>query len=371
MTTRGGADQVGRRSEVNVLDVARRFETVDRTTLAAETGLTPQAVSNVLGRLTAAGLVEANGTRRGGVGKPATVYRMREASRQAVGVHVTRRGVRLARVDLRGNVRSHLWFDLEPGFSPADVVGVVGAGTTELGTAIEAEGGTMTGVGIGMIGPLDHRRGIVRDAYALSGWNDVPLGELAEEGLGIPVLLDKDVAAAAAGQAWALGHEADDTALILIEAGVGAGLWLRDAAYRGAHTNAGEFGHAVVDLHGPHCVCGRDGCLEAVHDAAIAAGDLEAAADAIAVGALNLVETLDVRHVVLGGTDFLRHEREYLDAVSAQIERHRPGSSWREVAVCPAFHREQSVAAGAGAQVLQRFCFDPEAGAPQALGAGL
>ena len=115
MTTRGGADQIGRRSEVGVLDVARRFETVDRTTVAAETGLTPQAVSNVLARLTAADLIEATGTRRGGVGKPATVYRMRDESRQAVGVHVTRRGIRMARVDLRGKVRSHLWFDLEAG----------------------------------------------------------------------------------------------------------------------------------------------------------------------------------------------------------------------------------------------------------------
>ena len=191
----------------------------------------------------------------------------------------------------------------------------VGVGTERLGAQIDGEGGTLVGVGIGMIGPLDHRAGVVRDAYALKGWADVPLRELAEAGLGIPVLLDKDVTAAASGQAWALGHEADDTALILIEAGVGAGLWLRDAAYRGAHTNAGEFGHAVVDLHGPHCRCGRDGCLEAVHEAALDEGDVEAAAHAIAVGALNLVETLDVRHVVLGGTDFLRHEREYLDAV--------------------------------------------------------
>lgn len=349
-----------------MLDVARRFETVDRTTVAAETGLTPQAVSNVLARLTAADLVEANGTRRGGVGKPATVYRMRDESRQAVGVHVTRRGIRMARVDLRGKVRSHLWFDLEPDFSPPDVVEWVGVGTERLGAEIDGEGGTLVGVGIGMIGPLDHRAGVVRDAYALKGWADVPLRELAEAGLGIPVLLDKDVTAAASGQAWALGHEADDTALILIEAGVGAGLWLRDAAYRGAHTNAGEFGHAVVDLHGPRCVCGRDGCLEAVHDAALAEGDIEAAAHAIAVGALNLVETLDVRHVVLGGTDFLRHEREYLDAVAAQIERHRPGSSWREVVTCPAFHGEHFVAAGAGAQVLQHFCFDPEAGAAAA-----
>jgi hypothetical protein len=74
--------------------------------------------------------------------------------------------------------------------------------------------------------------------------------------------------------------------------------------------------------------------------------------------ALNLVETLDVQHVVLTGTDFARHERAYLDAVAATIERHRPRSSWRSVTVTAAAHGEDSVAAGAGAQVLQRFVFD-------------
>ena len=271
MTTRGGADLIGRRSEVLVLDAARRGEAVDRASLASRTELTPQAVSNVLTRLADAGLVETAGTRSSGVGKPATVYRMRDAARQAVGVHVTRRGVRLAQVDLRGNVGERLWFDLEPDFGPEALIERVREGVGQLGETIAGEGGTLVGVGIGMIGPLDHRRGIVRDAYSPKGWHDVPLCDLAHEALGMPVVLDKDVTAAAAGQAWALGTDAADTALILIEAGVGAGLWLRDATFRGAHTNAGEFGHTVVDINGPRCVCGRDGCVEAVHDAAIAA----------------------------------------------------------------------------------------------------
>ncbi|MFT3865808.1 MAG: ROK family transcriptional regulator [Solirubrobacterales bacterium] len=358
MTSRGGADLIGRRSEALVLGAARRRETIDRASLAAQTELTPQAVSNVLARLTEAGLVEAVGTRRQGVGKPVTEYRMRDGARQAIGVHVTRRGLRLAQVDLRGNVGERLWFDLEPGFGPDAVIDRVREGLGPLAEAIEGEGGTLVGVGIGMIGPLDHRGGVVRDAYGLSGWHDVPLGVLAEEALGLPVLLDKDVSAAAAGQAWALGEGAGDTALILIEAGVGAGLWLRDAAYRGAHTNAGEFGHAVIDVHGPRCVCGREGCLEAVHGAAVEEGDVEEAAAAIAVGALNLVETLDVQHVVLCGTDFLRHEDLYLGAVTEVIERHRPSTSWRSVNVSSAAHGEAGVAAGAGTQVLQRRFFE-------------
>jgi predicted NBD/HSP70 family sugar kinase len=357
MATRGGADLVARRSDALVLTAARQQQAVDRTALATRTGLTPQAVSNVLARLTSAGLLEPLGVRRNGVGKPPTVHQLRDTARQAVGAHVTRRGLRLNRVDLRGRVRSRLWYDLPPAFTPEAALEKLTTGTRQLRQAVDEDGGNLVGVGIGMVGPLDQRLGVVRDAYGLNGWHDVPLRQLAQDILRLPVLVDKDVSAAAAGQVWAQpGHDAD-TAVIMIEAGVGAGLWLGGAVHRGHHTNAGEFGHTVIDLHGPRCVCGRDGCLEAVHYAALERGDVAGAAKAIAVGALNIVETLDVRRIVLAGSDFLRHDENYLDAVTNAINRYRPASTWRWVEVSAAAHGEDCVAAGAGAQILQQLYF--------------
>ncbi|HEX4088182.1 MAG TPA: ROK family protein [Trebonia sp.] len=367
MAARGGTALVSRRSDALVLGMARQEQAVDRSALATRTGLTPQAVSNVLARLTSAGLLEPLGVRRSGVGKPPTMHQLRDTARQAVGAHVTRRGLRLTRVDLRGRVRSRLWYDLPRGFAPGAVLEKLRAGTRELRQAVHADGGDLVGVGIGMVGPLDQRLGVVRDAYGLEGWHDVPLRQLAEDVLGLPVLVDKDVSAAAAGQAWAQpGHDAD-TAVILIEAGVGAGLWLSGAVHRGRHTNAGEFGHTVIDLHGPRCVCGRDGCLEVVHDTALERGDVAGAASAIAVGALNIVEALDVRGIVLAGSDFLRHEEIYLGAVTDAINRYRPASDWRRVDVSAAAHGQDCVAAGAGAQILQQLYFSaspPDSGPP-------
>jgi predicted NBD/HSP70 family sugar kinase len=263
----------------------------------------------------------------------------------------------LTRVDLRGRVRSRLWFDLPRAFAPGVVLEKLEAGTRQLRQAVDAEGGSLVGVGIGMVGPLDQRLGVVRDAYGLEGWHDTPLRQLAQDILGLPVLVDKDVSAAVAGQAWAQPDHDADTAVIMIEAGVGAGLWLSGAVHRGHHTNAGEFGHTVIDLHGPRCVCGRDGCLEVIHNTALERGDVAGAAKAIAVGALNIVEALDVRGIVLAGADFLRHDDVYLAAVTEAINRYRPASQWRGVDVSAAAHGEDCVAAGAGARVLQQLYF--------------
>ena len=49
----------------------------------------------------------------------------------------------------------------------------INPGTRQLGQAVDADGGNL--VGIGMVGPLDQRQGVVRDAYGLAGWHDGPL----------------------------------------------------------------------------------------------------------------------------------------------------------------------------------------------------
>jgi len=94
-----------------------------------------------------------------------------------------------------------------------------------------------------------------------------------------------------------------------------------------------------------------------IHNAALESEDVAGAARAIAVGALNIVEALDVRGIVLAGSDFLRHDEIYLDAVTEAINRYRPASNWRCVEVSAAAHGEDCVAAGAGAQVLQQLYF--------------
>jgi len=51
-------------------------------------------------------------------------------------------------------------------------------------------------------------------------------------------------------------------AYIKVGHGVGSGLILNGALFRGATGSAGEIGHSTVDEHGRLCRCGNRGCLE-------------------------------------------------------------------------------------------------------------
>ncbi|MET8043632.1 ROK family protein [Micromonospora sp. NPDC005215] len=335
---------------------ARRFE---RATVVRATGLTPQAVSKVIARLSADGLIRSTGVRRPGVGKPAIVYELVPDSRYAIGAHVARRTLRLVLVDLAGTVRYSAVSPLPSDFTPQQLLDALRAGIDTMTSSTDLRG-RLTGLGIGMIGPLDHAHGLVRGAHGLRHWHDVPLREIAEKHLGLPVHLDKDVTAGITAEAWRHGATFGDAALIMIESGIGGGFWLGGAAHRGAHTNAGEFGHTVVDLDGPRCVCGRHGCLEIVHQHATEAGDLARAARVVAVGVVNLLQTLDLAHVVLAGADLLRHPQTYLAAVTEAVQADARRAHWLTTRVTLSSLGADAIAAGAAMQVLDRHYGIPE-----------
>jgi glucokinase len=153
-----------------------------------------------------------------------------------------------------------------------------------LDDALASAGATaqdLAAIGVGVPGRVDPLTGVVTLAVNL-GWHDLPLGPWLERRYGVPVLLENDVRAAAAGlhDRAVLGD--DDLAYLSIGTGISAGVVLDGRLHRGVRGLAGEIGHVVLDPDGPPCACGLRGCFEA-----LAAGPAiqRAAAAAIASGA--------------------------------------------------------------------------------------
>ncbi|MEU7479682.1 ROK family transcriptional regulator [Lentzea sp. NPDC042327] len=291
-----------------------RSGALSRADIADRAGLTPQAVSKIVARLLAAGLLEETGTvRGGGRGKPRTSLRLRADGACAYGAYVDRDELRVVRLDLTGAQVSSSVVPLAPMFAPADVLDAL--------APLVEPGGNVLGLGIAIAGPLDFRDGVV-SPNGLPGWSAVPLRVLAEERLGLPVAVDKDTNAAVLAEAWA--RPLRDAALVFAGTGLGMGLLLGGEVHRGARSGAGEFGHTTIQLDGPLCVCGRRGCVEAVHNAAVSGTE---AARVLAAAVVNLVQLLDLDQIVLSGRRVLESPELYLRAlagVDVSVSAHGP-----------------------------------------------
>ena len=92
---------------------------------------------------------------------------------------------------------------------------------------------------------------------------DVVLDDLTQERFGLPAMVENDANAAALAE-WKLGagRGADDLVMLTLGTGVGGGVVIDGALFRGI----AELGHVVVVADGPPCQgrCGGRGHLEAV-----------------------------------------------------------------------------------------------------------
>jgi glucokinase len=122
----------------------------------------------------------------------------------------------------------------------------------------------VAGIGVGVPGPLDLKRGVVLQMPNL-GWGKVPLQKKIEKKFGCSVVLANDVDAGTYGEyLFGAGRGARCLLGVFPGTGIGGACVYEGQIFRGAGRSCLEIGHLRVVPGGPLCGCGRRGCLEAV-----------------------------------------------------------------------------------------------------------
>jgi glucokinase len=123
--------------------------------------------------------------------------------------------------------------------------------------------GEILGIGIGMPGPVDTCRGVVHFLPNIPGWKEVGLKKILERKTRLPIAIDNDAKLMALAEHKGGAAKKYKNALCLtLGTGVGGGLIIDGALYRGPDNAAGEVGHFILNEEGPACGCGGCGCLE-------------------------------------------------------------------------------------------------------------
>jgi fructokinase len=123
-------------------------------------------------------------------------------------------------------------------------------------------------VGVAIPGTVSPMTGLVKNANA-TALNGHPLDKDLSNALGRPVRVANDANCFVLSEATdgaAAGHEI--VFGIIAGTGIGGGICVHGRVLTGAHAIAGEWGHNPLprpyahEMPGPHCYCGRRGCIE-------------------------------------------------------------------------------------------------------------
>lgn len=118
-------------------------------------------------------------------------------------------------------------------------------------------------VGIGIPGLRSTKTHLIETSPNIPCIHNLNLETLLSKQLKLPVISENDANAGAYGE-WVAGagRRLQHMAYLTIGTGLGCGLILSGALYRGASGYAGELGHVNVEPDGRPCACGSTGCFE-------------------------------------------------------------------------------------------------------------
>ncbi|MDR4509028.1 MAG: ROK family protein [Candidatus Brocadiaceae bacterium] len=121
----------------------------------------------------------------------------------------------------------------------------------------------IAGVGLGSPGLIDKKGEIILFSPNLPQWRNIPIKSLIVERFVFPCVLENDANAAAWGEKWVgAGNGVDSLVMLTLGTGIGGGIVLNNALWRGANNVAAEIGHMTIQNDGSRCNCGNYGCAE-------------------------------------------------------------------------------------------------------------
>ncbi|MFZ4763760.1 MAG: ROK family protein [Roseimicrobium sp.] len=118
-------------------------------------------------------------------------------------------------------------------------------------------------VGVGVPGLVDFDRGFVHVLTNVAGWSHVPLKKILGDMVELPVIVENDANAMAYAE-WRYGAAQGlaNVVALTLGTGVGGGLILNHALYRGSQFSAGEIGQMSIHYDGVSGHYGNIGALE-------------------------------------------------------------------------------------------------------------
>lgn len=259
---RWGAGSIsGDGTRTAVLALLARRGPLSRAEIAESLGLSPATVTSGTRRLLAEGMLAEQEPRIPLTGRPSIPLRLIPNAAHAIGVQVALEHVSVVVTRLDTAVVDGASWPFDPA-APGAVDRLIELIRSQLSVTARQRR-PLLGVGVAVPGVVEPETGTLRMSVRL-GWNGMPLARRLRQALDVPVFVDNDISAVTVAERL-YGPSADcaDFLLVAIGQGIGLGMVLDGAPYRGAAGAAGEFGHLPMILpDGPECVCGNRGCLE-------------------------------------------------------------------------------------------------------------
>lgn len=227
-----------------ILEIIRRESPISRTAIAERLDVSLPTVMRIVDNLVEEGFVRAEGSTEWSGGRRRPLLEFNARSYVVIGVDMGGTKMYGAISDLGGNILDEIDMGRHGTSGEKNYERLLKLIDTLLASP-KLDSRRVRGIGVGAPGVTLHKEGIVKWAYSLN-WNDFPLKAKLVEQYQLPITVDNDVNLAAMGELWfGAGQDSQNMILITIGSGIGAGIIIDGALYRGGSEASGEIGNFI------------------------------------------------------------------------------------------------------------------------------
>lgn len=237
-------DERVRELESSLVRQMRTADGISRIELAKRLELAPSTVGQYVDRLIEGGFLREGRKAIQPVGRPPTVLELNPSAGHFVGVDFEARQLWVSVVDFAQEPLSYRKTEIRASDTADRVIEKI---ISAIAAASE-DRGPLLGIGVGVPGAIDTRRGIGLHYRFIRGWKDVPVRQRLADRFAVPVHLENNIRAIAlAEELFGRGRGLRDFVCIGIRSGIAAGVVIDGQLYTGPGNLAGEIGSWPCD----------------------------------------------------------------------------------------------------------------------------
>ena len=198
-------------------------------------------------------------------GRKPILYDVNSCEFYIIGIDLSRVYTQVVITDLKMKILFKKKFDMDFLCSPNETVRRIDEIINKAYLNLNLSYTKLVGIGLGTVGPLDIKNGIMISPinFSAPGWVNVNIKAMLEEKLKCSIIVENGVNAAVTGECfYGIGKGIENIVYLNCGIGIRTGTVLAGNLIRTINDEEDALGHMIVDINGEQCKCGNYGCVE-------------------------------------------------------------------------------------------------------------
>jgi N-acetylglucosamine repressor len=244
---------------ISVLDSLRQQGPLSRRDLQNMTHLSWGAISSIATKLIDMRLIAEIGPQETPLGRKPAEIDINTQNNYIIGVDLNILGLTVVIADIKGTIvskKTKLLLYNDRNY-------ILGELTAMLDQAFQSlKAKKVIVIGIAAQGVVDPEAGVSVFAPHFTGWENVDICGMLNKRYRIATYIFHDPDCVLFTERYFSRNKNRNSVLIRLDKGIGMSMYLHDELYSGSSGKAAELGHMTMNIDGPRCSCGKNGCLE-------------------------------------------------------------------------------------------------------------